>query len=199
MRRGIGSDSRIGSSFLFPGPGYGGSCFPKDVKALLRISEDMGAPMRVLRAVEDANHHQRTRLFAKLTSAIGDLKGKRIALWGLAFKAQTDDMRESPALTLIEALLAAGASVVGHDPAAMHEAQRRLGTRIAYAPTNYEALAGADALVVVTDWNEYRFPDFGRIKSSLKAPVVIDGRNLYDPAKMAQLGFTYRSVGRGRE
>ena len=199
VRRGIGSDSRIGSSFLFPGPGYGGSCFPKDVKALLRISEDMGAPMRVLRAVEDANHHQRTRLFAKLTSAIGDVKGKRIAVWGLAFKAQTDDMRESPALTLIEALLAAGASVVGHDPAATHEAQRRLGTRIAYAPTNYEALAGADALVVVTDWNEYRFPDFGRIKSSLKAPVVIDGRNLYDPAKMAQLGFTYRSVGRGRE
>jgi UDPglucose 6-dehydrogenase len=199
VRRGIGSDSRIGSSFLFPGPGYGGSCFPKDVKALLRTSEDMGAPMRVLRAVEDANDHQKTRLFAKLTSAMGDVKGKRIAVWGLAFKAQTDDMRESPALTLIEALLAAGASVVGHDPAAMHEAQRRLGARIAYAPTNYDALAGADALVVVTDWNEYRFPDFGRIKSSLKSPVVIDGRNLYDPAKMAQLGFTYRSVGRGRE
>ena len=197
VRRGIGSDSRIGPSFLFPGPGYGGSCFPKDVQALLRTSEEMDAPMLVLRAVEDANHRQKARLYEKLRDALGELKGKRIAIWGLAFKAQTDDMRESPSLTLIDALLKVGASVVAHDPAAMHEAERRLGSRIGYGKTNYDTLDGADALVVVTDWNEYRFPDFNRIKSALRQPVVIDGRNLYDPAKMAQLGFTYRSIGRG--
>jgi UDPglucose 6-dehydrogenase len=200
VRKGIGSDSRIGSSFLFPGPGYGGSCFPKDVKALLHTSEEQNAKMLVLQAVEDANDRQKHRLFEKLSAVMGsELKGAHIAVWGLAFKAQTDDMRESPALTLIEALLAAGATVTGHDPAAMHEAERRLGTTINYATTNYGALEGADALVVVTDWNEYRFPDFARIKSALKQPVVIDGRNLYDPAKMTQLGFTYRSVGRGAE
>lgn len=196
VRKGIGSDGRIGPSFLFPGPGYGGSCFPKDVKALLKTSEEMGAPMRVLRAVEEANDRQKARLFDKLRAALGDLAGTRIAVWGLAFKAQTDDMRESPSLTLIDALLRANAKVVAHDPAAMHEAERRLGSRIAYARTNYDALDGADALVVVTDWNEYRFPDFARIKAALKRPVVIDGRNLYDPAKMRQLGFTYDSIGR---
>ena len=197
---GIGRDGRIGPSFRFPGPGYGGSCFPKDGKALLHTSEDQGAPMLVLRAVEDANDRQKQRLFEKLQSVLGaSLQGSRIAGWGLAFKAQTDDMRESPAPTLIESLLAAGANVTGHDPAAMHEAERRLGTKIHYAKTNYDALDGADALVVVTDWNEYRFPDFGRIKAALSKPIVIDGRNLYDPAKMAQLGFTYRSIGRGSE
>lgn len=200
VRKGIGSDSRIGPSFLFPGPGYGGSCFPKDVQALMRTSEQEGAPMRVLAAVEEANDHQKHRLFGKLAKVMGkDLKGAHVAVWGLAFKAQTDDMRESPALTLIDELLAAGATVTGHDPAAMHEAERRLGTKIRYATTNYAALDGADALVVVTDWNEYRFPDFSRIKSTLRKAIVIDGRNLYDPAKMAQLGFTYRSVGRGGE
>ena len=200
VRKGIGSDGRIGPSFLFPGPGYGGSCFPKDVKALLHTSEDRGAPMLVLRAVEDANDRQKQRLFEKLQGVLGaNLKGSRVAVWGLAFKAQTDDMRESPALSLIESLLAAGATVTGHDPAAMHEAERRLGTKIRYAKTNYDALDGADALVVVTDWNEYRFPDFARIKAALSKPIVIDGRNLYDPAKMAQLGFTYRSMGRGSE
>jgi UDPglucose 6-dehydrogenase len=200
VRKGIGSDSRIGPSFLFPGPGYGGSCFPKDVKALLHTSEEQGAKMLVLQAVEDANDRQKHRLFEKLHGVLGnDIKGAHIAVWGLAFKAQTDDMRESPALTLIEELLAAGATVTGHDPAAMHEAERRLGATIKYATTNYAALDGADALIVVTDWNEYRFPDFARIKSSLRKPIVIDGRNLYDPAKMTQLGFTYRSVGRGSE
>lgn len=200
VRKGIGSDSRIGPSFLFPGPGYGGSCFPKDVQALMRTSEEIGAPMGVLRAVEDANDRQKRRLFEKLRDALGGkLDGTRIAVWGLAFKAQTDDMRESPALTLIEALLGAGASVAAHDPAALAEARRRLGDRIAYAATNYEALAGADALVVVTDWNEYRFPDFARMKNALARPVLIDGRNLYEPAKMRALGFTYRSIGRGRE
>ena len=197
VRKGIGSDSRIGPSFLFPGPGYGGSCFPKDVKALLKTSEAMGAPMQVLRGVENANDRQKSRLFEKLRDALGEVEGTRIAVWGLAFKAQTDDMRESPALTLIDALLQAKATVTAHDPAAMDEAERRLGSRIAYAKTNYDSLDGADALVVVTDWNEYRFPDFARIKAALKRPVVIDGRNLYDQAKMAQLGFIYRSIGRG--
>jgi UDPglucose 6-dehydrogenase len=166
----------------------------------MRTSDDVGAPMLVLKAVEEANGRQKHRLFGKLSSVLGSsMKGARIAIWGLAFKAQTDDMRESPALTLIEELLGAGATVVAHDPAAMHEGERRLGTRIAFAKTNYEALAGADALVVVTDWNEYRFPDFARIKGALSKPVVIDGRNLYDPVKMQALGFTYRSLGRGRE
>ena len=200
VRKGIGSDTRIGPAFLFPGPGYGGSCFPKDVQALMRTSEEQGAPMQVLRAVEAANERQKHRLFEKVREACGGtLKGKRIALWGLAFKANTDDMRESPALVLIDELLAAGATVVAHDPAAMHETQRRIGDRIAYAKTNHEAATGADALVVVTDWNEYRFPDFARLRQELRQPVVVDGRNLYDPAKMRALGFTYRSIGRGRE
>ncbi len=198
VRKGIGSDSRIGPAFLFPGPGYGGSCFPKDVQALLRTSEERGAPMGVLRAVETANDRQKRRLFEKVQAALGgSVKGKRVALWGLAFKANTDDMRESPALTLVENLLASGATVVAHDPAAMHEAERRLGNRITFAKTNYDAATGADALVVVTDWNEYRFPDFARLKGALRTPVLVDGRNLYDPAKMASLGFTYRSIGRG--
>ncbi len=200
VRRGIGSDTRIGPSFLFPGPGYGGSCFPKDVKALVRTAKEEGAPLVVLEAVEEANERQKHRLFEKVKLALGkSLDGARIALWGLAFKPQTDDMREAPALTLIDELIDAGAKVVGHDPAAMHEAKRRLGGRIVFAETNYETLEGADALVVVTDWNEYRHPDFGKIKSLLKRPIVIDGRNLYDPSKMRAQGFTYLSIGRGRE
>jgi len=198
VRKGIGSDSRIGSAFLFPGPGYGGSCFPKDVQALLRTAHGVGAPLRVLEAVEEANARQKSVLGAKLAAALGTLAGKRIAVWGLAFKANTDDMRESPALVLIDEILAAGGTVCAHDPAAMHEAKRRLDDTISYADNGYDALAGADALVVVTDWNEYRFPDFARIKAALKAPVLIDGRNLYDPAKMAKHGFTYRSIGRER-
>ena len=200
VRRGIGTDTRIGPSFLFPGPGYGGSCFPKDVKALVRTAKEQGSPLAVLEAVEDANDRQKHRLFEKLQKALGSsLAGSRIALWGLAFKPQTDDMREAPALTLIEELTRAGANVVGHDPAAMHETQRRIGDTIEYADTNYDALEGADALVVVTDWNEYRHPDFARIKAALKRPIVVDGRNLYDPEKMKSLGFTYLSIGRGRE
>jgi UDPglucose 6-dehydrogenase len=200
VRKGIGSDSRIGSAFLFPGPGYGGSCFPKDVKALVRTAQDSGAPSRVLVAVEEANELQKHRLFAKTREALGgEVRGKRIALWGLAFKANTDDMRESPALTLIDELLDGGATVVAHDPAAMHEAERRLGHRITFAKTGFDAVAGADALVVATEWNEYRFPDFARVKSALRTPVLVDGRNLYDPDKMRAMGFTYRSIGRGRE
>ena len=200
VRRGIGSDARIGPSFLFPGPGYGGSCFPKDVKALVRTAKEQGAALGVLEAVEDANERQKRRLFEKLKKALGGkVKGMRIALWGLAFKPQTDDMREAPALTLIEELTKAGATVVAHDPAAMHETKRKIGDAIEYADGNYEAIEGADALVVVTDWNEYRHPDFARIKTALKQPIVVDGRNLYDPQKMRALGFTYLSIGRGSE
>ena len=200
VRRGIGSDARIGPSFLFPGPGYGGSCFPKDVKALVRTAKEQGAALAVLEAVEDANERQKHRLFEKVKKALdGKLKGTRIALWGLAFKPQTDDMREAPALTLIDELQEAGASVIAHDPAAMHETRRRIGDVIEYASANYEALDGADALVVVTDWNEYRHPDFARIRKALKRPIVVDGRNLYDPERMRALGFTYLSIGRGRE
>jgi UDPglucose 6-dehydrogenase len=199
VRRGIGTDSRIGPSFLFPGPGYGGSCFPKDVKALVRTAVEAGQPLRVLEAVEAANEAQKERLFEKLRSVLGaSLKGAHVALWGLAFKPQTDDMREAPALTLIDKLVDAGATVTGHDPAAMPEAMRRLNGKISYAETNYDALTDADALVVVTDWNEYRHPDFSRIKSTLKRPVIVDGRNLYDPDKMRAMGFTYLSIGRGK-
>jgi UDPglucose 6-dehydrogenase len=197
VRKGIGSDGRIGPAFLFPGPGYGGSCFPKDVKALVRTASECGVPLRVLESVEEANEVQKHRLFGKLRELVGDVHGRRIAVWGLAFKPNTDDMREAASLVLIEELLAAGATVVAHDPVAMHETQRRLGDRIEYADSNYDALAGADALVIVTDWNEYRHPDFGRIKQALKAPVVVDGRNLYDWRKMHGLGFRYASIGRG--
>jgi len=197
VRKGIGSDARIGPAFLFPGPGYGGSCFPKDVKALVRTAKECGVPLRVLTSVEEANDVQKHRLFDKLKTMLGDLRGRRIALWGLAFKPNTDDMREAPSLVLIEKLLDAGAEVIAHDPVAMHEAQRRIGDRITYAETNYGALSGADALVIVTDWNEYRHPDFARIKEALRSAVVVDGRNLYDRRKMTALGFTYASIGRG--
>ncbi|MEA2705312.1 MAG: UDPglucose 6-dehydrogenase, partial [Gemmatimonadaceae bacterium] len=197
VRRGIGSDSRIGQSFLFPGPGYGGSCFPKDVKALVRMGAESGVPLDVLAAVESANERQKTILLAKIRCALGEeLSGRRVAVWGLAFKAGTDDMREAPALTLIEALLEEGVSVCAHDPAALEHARSLLGNRIDYAETNYEALSGADALVVVTDWNEYRHPDFERVKRTLKQPVIVDGRNLYDVEKMRELGVRYHSIGR---
>jgi len=197
VRRGIGSDSRIGPSFLFPGPGYGGSCFPKDVKALVRTAAGIGMDLKVLSAVEDVNQGQKLRLGEKLRDVLGDdLAGMRIAVWGLAFKPQTDDMRDAPSLTLIEDLLSAGAAVCAHDPAAIKEAKHKLGDRVTYAETNYDALTEADALVVVTDWNEYRHPDFSRVKALLKRPLIIDGRNLYDPEKMSELGFTYVSIGR---
>ncbi|HEX5076890.1 MAG TPA: UDP-glucose/GDP-mannose dehydrogenase family protein [Gemmatimonadaceae bacterium] len=200
VRKGIGSDARIGPSFLFPGPGYGGSCFPKDVKALVRTAGEAGSRLSVLEAVEKANDRQKHRLFDKLQCALGDsMSGAHIAIWGLAFKPQTDDMREAPALALIDDVLAAGATITAHDPAALHEAKRRLGDRIKFAESNYDALPGADALVVVTDWNEYRHPDFARIKAALRRPVMIDGRNLYDIAKMQSLGFEYYSLGRGRD
>jgi len=197
VRKGIGSDDRIGPAFLFPGPGYGGSCFPKDVKALVKTARDQTSCLRILEAVEAVNDDQKHRMFDKLRSALGgDVKGARIAVWGLAFKPNTDDMRDAPSLALIDALLAAGATVVAHDPVAMDEGKRRLGDRVQFATSSYDALTDADALAVVTDWNEYRHPDFARIKRTLRRPIIVDGRNLYALHRMAELGFTYHSIGR---
>lgn len=196
VRRGIGSDRRIGQAFLFPGPGYGGSCFPKDVKALIRTASDNDVPFDVMRAVESANDAQKNVLFGKLKRHLGSLKDKTVAVWGLAFKAETDDVRESPALVLVESLLCEGVHVHVHDPAAMKTAARQLGSRVTYAPHAYDALGGADALAIVTEWLEYRNPDFARIKQLLRRPLIVDGRNLYDPEKLGRLGFTYDSIGR---
>ena len=197
IRRGIGSDARIGPAFLFPGPGYGGSCFPKDVKALLKSAEGEGIRLHVVAGAETANERQKLVMFARLETALGgSVRGAKVAVWGLTFKARTDDLRESPSLLLIEALLDAGATVTVHDPVAMPQARLQLSDRVTFAATSYEAIVGADALAVATDWNEYRHPDFTRIKAALAKPIVIDGRNLYNPAKMKALGFTYDSIGR---
>ncbi len=197
VRKGIGSDRRIGPAFLFPGPGYGGSCFPKDVKALMRTGQDKGVPLDVLVAVEAANERQKRVLFDKLEHRLGAaLSGATVAVWGLAFKAETDDVRESPALVLVEQLLAAGARVRAHDPAAIASARRHLGERVTYAANAYDAVEGAAALAIVTEWLEYRNPDFERIKQALSRRLIVDGRNLYDPQRMARLGFIYESIGR---
>ena len=196
VRRGIGADRRIGPAFLFPGPGYGGSCFPKDVKAIIRTALDAKVPLDILAAVETSNEAQKKVLAAKVRGHVGDLRGRVVAVWGLAFKAGTDDVRESPALVLIEDLLAGGAEVRVHDPAARHTARVQLGDRVKYAEHAYDALAGADALVIVTEWLEYRNPDFTRIKGLLRRPIIVDGRNLFDPERLARLGFTYDSIGR---
>jgi UDPglucose 6-dehydrogenase len=197
VRKGVGSDRRIGTAFLFPGPGYGGSCFPKDVQALLHTGKERGVPLDILDAVEAANARQKALLFEKLRRHFkGSLAGVEVAVWGLAFKAETDDVRESPALVVVEALLGAGAKVRVHDPAAVETARRHLGARVTYAAHAYDALAGADALAIVTEWREYRTPDFARMKKLLKQPLIVDGRNLYEPDRMAKLGFTYDSIGR---
>ena len=197
VRRGIGSDSRIGQSFLYAGCGYGGSCFPKDVKALIRTAAENGHPMRILQAVEDVNEEQKLVLFRKLAAWYkGGLKGKRIALWGLAFKPETDDMREAPALALIEELLNAGCEVVAYDPVAMPEAGRRVGDCIRYAKDIYEAAEGADALLLVTEWKEFRLPSWAVVKEKMRTPLIIDGRNIYDSNDLRELGFTYYSIGR---
>jgi UDPglucose 6-dehydrogenase len=197
VRRGIGTDRRIGSAFLFPGPGYGGSCFPKDVRALVRTGDERGVSLDVLKAVEVANERQKRVLFEKLKRHLeGRLRGRTVAVWGLAFKAETDDVRESPALVLIRALLDDGAAVRVHDPAAIETTRRELGDRVHYAEHAYQALEGADALAVVTEWLEYRNPDFERIKGLLGRPLIVDGRSLYDPHKLARLGFTYDPIGR---
>ena len=196
VRRGIGSDRRIGQAFLFPGPGYGGSCFPKDVKALIRTGAEHAQTLDILAAVDQANQRQKRVLYEKLQRHLGSLSGKVIAVWGLAFKAETDDVRESPALVLIEELLRAGARVQAHDPAAVETARQQLGNRVTFASHGFDALAGADALAIVTEWLEYRNPDFAKIKQLLKRPLIVDGRNLYDPQKLGRLGFTYDSIGR---
>lgn len=197
VRRGVGSDARIGPSFLFPGPGYGGSCFPKDVRALIRTAESVGMRLEVVTAVEHANVRQKRLAADRLRSAIGGLyAGRQLTIWGLSFKANTDDMREAPALTFIEEVLTEGATVVVHDPEALAEARRRLGNRVTYAEDPYDALAGAEALVIMTEWNVYRIPDFARMKAAMTTPLILDLRNLYDPRRMAELGFHYQSIGR---
>jgi UDPglucose 6-dehydrogenase len=199
VRKGIGSDPRIGFHFLYPGVGYGGSCFPKDVQALIRTAGEAGQGLKVLQAVEDANEAQKSVLGGKITKRLGqDLSGMTFALWGLAFKPNTDDMREAPSLVLIADLLARGASIRAYDPVAVHEASRILGAnpRIAYTATPMEALDGADALVIVTEWKEFRSPDFETIKAKLKTPVIFDGRNLYEPATPRAAGLEYFAIGR---
>jgi UDPglucose 6-dehydrogenase len=197
VRQGIGSDSRIGYSFIFPGAGYGGSCFPKDVQALVKTAGENDYRLEILEAVEAVNYRQKKVLFEKLCRRFPDgLKGKTIAVWGLAFKPNTDDMREAPSIVLIENLLAAGANVVAYDPEAMKEARKIFAEKIVYGKKAYEVVEGADALVIVTEWNEFRRPDLERIKSLLKKPILIDGRNLFEPKKMKALGFDYEGIGR---
>ena len=196
VRRGVGSDARIGKAFLFAGPGYGGSCFPKDVKALCATGREVGARQDILETVEASNEVQKRVPALKVERALGGLAGRVVAVWGLAFKAQTDDMREAAALVTIEALLKGGASVRVHDPKAMGEARRHLGDRVAYVEHRYDALQGADALVVLTEWQEYRVLDFERARALMRTPVVVDARNLYEPERMRQRGFTYDSIGR---
>ena len=196
VRKAIGSDRRIGSSFLFAGVGYGGSCFPKDVKAILKFAADKGYDFEMLRAVESVNQRQKGRLVVKMQTHFGDLAGKTIALWGLAFKPRTDDMREAPAITIVERLLAQGARVQAYDPEAGKVARGLFGSKIRLADKSYDALKGADALAVVTEWNEFREPDFPRMRKLMRSPVIFDGRNIYNPEQMQAHGFSYFSIGR---
>ena len=197
VRRGMSSDVRIGRHFLYAGAGYGGSCFPKDVQALMATARNQGVPMGVVTAAEEANARQKKHLANRIKKHYGNaLSGKTFAVWGLAFKPNTDDMREAPALTMIEELLAAGAKVRAFDPVAMENAKKILENRVTFCTSNYETLNGADALVIVTEWNEFKNPDFGRIKAALKAPVIFDGRNLYNPTQMKADGFKYYGIGR---
>lgn len=197
VRRGIGSDDRIGKRFLFPGIGYGGSCFPKDVQALIMSSEEVDYNFQILKAVEDVNEKQKLHLMPKIEKYFGgNLKGKHFALWGLAFKPNTDDIREAPALYVIDALVAAGATVTAFDPEAMPNVERAIGNKAAYAKNQYEALEGADALIIATEWSEFRTPDFDRINESLKAKVIFDGRNLFDVSYIRNMGYHYESIGR---
>jgi UDPglucose 6-dehydrogenase len=197
VRKGIGSDTRIGYKFLYPGVGYGGSCFPKDVQALIRTAKDYNCSLNILQAVEDANKYQKTVLFDKISSHFkGDLKGKTIAIWGLSFKPETDDMREAPSLVLIKSLLDNGAIVSAYDPIAMHETQRILGDKIKYCKDMYEALIGADALAVVTEWSEFRLPNFKVMERLMNNKVLFDGRNIFDVEQLIEYGYMYYSIGR---
>ena len=196
VRKGIGSDDRIGKRFLFPGIGYGGSCFPKDVKALARSADEAQYDFKILDAVMAVNDLQRLHLIPKIKKQFGSLKGKHFALWGLSFKPNTDDIREAPALYMIDALLAEGATVAAFDPEAVSNTKALLGNKIVFAENQYDALTNADALIIATEWNEFRTPDFDRISKMLKTKTIFDGRNLFDPAQMKQSGFHYESVGR---
>jgi UDPglucose 6-dehydrogenase len=197
VRHGVGTDERIGSAFLFPGVGYGGSCFPKDVKALARTMRELGAPSEILDSVESVNEAQKRLLLERVVQRFGeDLSGRRFAVWGLSFKPNTDDMRDAPSRVTIQGLLGRGAEVVAHDPGAMDEARRVLDPRVEYREIDYDCLAGADALIIHTEWQPYRFPDFPRIREALRFPLVFDGRNIYRPEKMESLGFEYHSIGR---
>jgi UDPglucose 6-dehydrogenase len=196
VRAGIGTDTRIGPSFLFPGMGYGGSCFPKDVQALLKTGEDAGITLEVVASVERVNQAQKSILLPRLKAFLGDLRGKTIGIWGLAFKPRTDDMREAPALTVIDALLTAGARVQAYDPKAMKAARQFLGDRITYCAKSYDVLEGADALVLATEWAEFREPDFARMKTLMRRPAIFDGRNIYNPQHLRELGFHYEGIGR---
>ena len=197
VRKGIGSDNRIGNRFLYAGIGYGGSCFPKDVKALINTAKLNNYPMRILQAVEEVNDEQKSLLFHKLEKHFnGDLKGKRVALWGLAFKPETDDMREAPSLVLIEKLLGAGCEVYAYDPVAVEETKRRIGDSIHYAKDIYDAVVDADALMLVTEWKEFRMPSWSAVKKLMATPLVLDGRNIYDIKEMEGNGFVYHCIGR---
>lgn len=197
VRIGIGTDSRIGKRFLFPGIGYGGSCFPKDVKALIKSAEDADYDFKILNAVEEVNEDQKEVILPKMDNLFGkDWSGKKIALWGLAFKPNTDDIREAPALVLIDRFLKRNANITAYDPEAMENVRRVVGTKITFAQNMYAALNDADVLVIATEWSEFRNPDFERIKSSLKSPIIFDGRNVFDTDKMEALGFSYYSIGR---
>jgi UDPglucose 6-dehydrogenase len=197
VRRGMGTDRRIGSQFLFPGVGYGGSCFPKDVQALIHSAAEHQLDFSILRAADEVNAEQKRLMVTRAKQHFGgDLKGRIFAVWGLAFKPRTDDMREAPSLVAIEELLAAGAQIQAHDPEALESARKMFGQRVSYHRTNYDALHNADALMILTEWNEFRHPNFQRIKAELKQPVIFDGRNLYDPGLMRALEFIYYSIGR---
>jgi len=197
VRRGIGYDQRIGFQFLHPGVGYGGSCFPKDVSAMIALAEEVGLPPRVLRAVEQVNTAQKSVLFEKLKLLLGEtLEGKTVAVWGLAFKPRTDDVREAPSLVLIDELLAGGAAVRVHDPEATENVRRIFGDRLTFCDRAYGTAEGADALAVVTEWQEFRNPDFEVLRRLMARPVIVDGRNLYDPDEMERLGFAYACIGR---
>jgi UDPglucose 6-dehydrogenase len=200
VRRGIGSDDRIGKRFLFPGIGYGGSCFPKDVQALIKSAEDVQYNFSILQAVEAVNERQKKHLLPKIRNHFtGNLTGVRLALWGLAFKPNTDDIREAPALQLIEALTSEGAIIVAYDPEAMSNVKKLVGDKIQYASNPYDALVGADALIIATEWSEFRTPDFDRIGETLQHKVIFDGRNLFDVKQMKALGYHYESIGRGQQ
>jgi UDPglucose 6-dehydrogenase len=196
VRQAVGSDRRIGPSFLFPGVGYGGSCFPKDVKALIRFSADRRYDFKVLKAVEAVNELQKRVLVHKLEKHFGSLKGRTIAIWGLAFKPKTDDMREAPAVPIIQTLLERGAKVQAFDPEAMKTAKGLFGSKIQYATSSYDALKGADALAILTEWLEFREPDFSKMRKLMRSPIIFDGRNIYQPQQMKTNGFTYNSIGR---